>query len=227
MSARLARIAALAALAPFLAGAHCNEDCGPPRARVVARPLERTVYGPAVLAIHPHVELLAEGIGPFEKRGLRVDVSRPVAVLLTRATSAKELVHLDPAGLKAGDHGEGFLVLAVVEQVGNVPLLARPGDPAEARRAGWDAIVLLPREPSRAPWEASVSVELGNVVASSNDPASGRCVERPGAAGTAPEWRLGSRPERCGDGIRQEDEDCDDGNRAGGDGCSPYCMKER
>ena len=44
---------------------------------------------------------------------------------------------------------------------------------------------------------------------------------------TAPEWRLGSLPTQCGDGVRQQDEDCDDGNREGGDGCSPYCTRER
>jgi cysteine-rich repeat protein len=34
--------------------------------------------------------------------------------------------------------------------------------------------------------------------------------------------RLRRRP-RCGDGIVQEDEDCDDGNRLDGDGCGSAC----
>lgn len=227
MSARLARLLTLAALAPFLSGAHCNEDCGPPRSRSVARPLEKTIYGPAVLVSRPLVVPLAEGLAPFEKRGLRVDVSRPVAVLLIRASSVSSLDRLDPAKLKAGDHGDGFHVLALVEQVGNVALFTEPAALAEARRAGWDAVVLLPRERTRAPWEASVSVEMGRMVTSTNDPASGRCVERGGATVTPLSFRLGSLPARCGDGVRQEEEDCDDGNRYGDDGCSPYCTKER
>jgi cysteine-rich repeat protein len=228
MSARLTRILVLAALAPFLAGAHCKEDCGPPRTSVMSRPLEKTIYGPAVLVIRPRVEILADGLGAFERRGLRVDVSRPVAVVLTRAAVAMSLERLDPGKLKVGDQGEAFRVLAVIEQVGTLPLFAEPTAIAEAKRAGWDAIVLLPRERSRAPWEASVSVETGRTVTPASDPQSGRCIEQAaGAAMTPPEWRLGSLPTRCGDGVRQDDEDCDDGNREGGDGCSPYCTRER
>ena len=32
--------------------------------------------------------------------------------------------------------------------------------------------------------------------------------------------------ENCGNGIVDEDEECDDGNKTSGDGCSKYCMKE-
>ncbi len=32
-----------------------------------------------------------------------------------------------------------------------------------------------------------------------------------------------SQPIRCGNGIREENEQCDDGNTKGGDGCSPSC----
>lgn len=33
-------------------------------------------------------------------------------------------------------------------------------------------------------------------------------------------------PETCGNGILDDDEQCDDGNRISGDGCSKYCMNE-
>ncbi len=32
--------------------------------------------------------------------------------------------------------------------------------------------------------------------------------------------------ENCGNGFLDEGEQCDDGNRIDGDGCSKYCMKE-
>ncbi len=32
---------------------------------------------------------------------------------------------------------------------------------------------------------------------------------------------------RCGDGILTAPEQCDDGNAAPGDGCSPFCLKEK
>ena len=32
--------------------------------------------------------------------------------------------------------------------------------------------------------------------------------------------------ENCGNGTIDEGEQCDDGNRMDGDGCSKYCMKE-
>ena len=105
-------------------------------------------------------------------------MSRPVAVVLTRASSAMSLERLDPGALKAGDHGEAFQVLAVVEQTGKLPLFAEPAALAEAKHAGWDAIVLLPRERSRAPWEASVAVEVGRTVASSPIPRAGAAPSR-------------------------------------------------
>jgi len=53
-----------------------------------------------------------------------------------------------------------------------------------------------------------------------------------GAAGTGEcdvhrRARHGERkrcPAACGDGVRQADEQCDDGNTAGGDGCSASCL---
>lgn len=36
----------------------------------------------------------------------------------------------------------------------------------------------------------------------------------------------GGGSENCGNGIVEDDEQCDDGNRVGGDGCSKYCMFE-
>ncbi|MCP6769168.1 DUF4215 domain-containing protein, partial [Klebsiella pneumoniae] len=33
--------------------------------------------------------------------------------------------------------------------------------------------------------------------------------------------------ERCGDGVQNPGEQCDDGNRADGDGCTSFCVIER
>ena len=126
----------------------------------------------------------------------------------------------------AGERGSGFWVAAVVEQRGTVPLFEDPRALADAERERYDAVLLVPRDPREGPWEASVAVKLGRRVARSNDPGSGKCVEPPGEAPALPEWSLFSLPAHCGDGVRQDDEDCDDGNRAGGDGCSPWCFKE-
>ncbi len=229
MSARLRRLAAVLVLAPFLAGAHCKEDCGPPAVRLVGgRNLERTLYGAGVFTQKPRVALLARSLAPFERRELRVDASRPVAVVLTHSDAARSLTRLDGAGLKAGERGDGFRVVALLEQAGKVSLFEGPAQLAEAERERWDSVVLLPRDRRGGPWEASVAIEVGRRVERGNDPETGRCVDR-GSAGPAslPEWTLISLSTRCGDGVRQDEEDCDDGNRAGGDGCSPYCFKER
>lgn len=227
MSARL-RLAAILALAPVLAGAHCKEDCGPPAVRLVgARNLERTLYGPGVFTQRPRVTFLARSLAVFERRELRIDPSRPVAVVLATSAAALALPRLDAATLELGARGPGFRVVALLEQAGKVPLFADPGQLAEADRERYDSIVLLPRDRRAGPWEASVAVELGRRTERRNDPGTGRCVD-PGPAGPPlPEWTLLSLPVRCGDGVRQEDEDCDDGNRAGGDGCSEFCVKER
>jgi len=229
LSHRLARLAALAALAPLLAGAHCSEDCGPPGVRLVGgRNLERTLYGPGLLALRPLADPLASGLRPFERREIRVDVSRPVAVVLTRASQARVAASADAAALHAGDGGDGFRVLAVIEQAGKVPLFEDPGALAEAQRERYDAILLLPRDRREGPWEASVAVEVGRRIVRAGSPETGRCADREqGAPPTVPEWSLISLPTRCGDGTRQDDEECDDGNRAAGDGCNPYCLKER
>lgn len=41
-----------------------------------------------------------------------------------------------------------------------------------------------------------------------------------------PTFRLTVEEERCGDGARSLAEECDDGNAAAGDGCSPACTLE-
>jgi cysteine-rich repeat protein len=228
MPGRIRRLAALLALAPFLSGAHCNEDCGPPAVRLVAGGhFEHTLYGPGVFAMHPRVLPLAGVLAPFERRELRLDVSRPVAVVLTVARASQAVARLDGGKLVAGERGDGFKVVALVEQAGKVSLFEDPDALADAERERYDAVVLLPREPSPYPWEASVAIQLGRRTARANDPSTGRCVDRSGAAPDVPAWSLLSLPAHCGDGVRQDDEDCDDGNRAAGDGCGPYCVKER
>jgi cysteine-rich repeat protein len=215
-SCRLACLASLAALAPFLV--HCGRTCPPRAAHVVGvRTMEKTLYGPALITARPRAEPLARTLEPFDRAALRVDVSRPVAAVLTGAAGAAELLRIDPSKLQPGDRGASFQVLALFEQTGRVALPA--GDRA------YDAIVLVPREPSRAPWEASVTVEMGRTVKS--DPSRENCVDPGAPSPPLPEWSLASMPLHCGDGVRQNDEDCDDGNRAGGDGCGPYCVKER
>jgi cysteine-rich repeat protein len=226
---RIVRFAALAALAPLLAGAHCNEDCGPPGVRLVGGAnLERTLYGPGILAVRPRAETLASSLRFFERREVRVDVSRPVAVLLTRASRAAAAAGADAAALKVGDGGDGFRVIGVIEQAGKASLFEGPGAFAEAERERYDAVLLLPRDHREGPWEAGVAVEVGRRIERRNDPETGRCVDgNHGAPPPVPEWSLSPLSTRCGDGTRQDDEECDDGNRVGGDGCSPYCLKER
>ena len=228
MPNRIPRLVALLALAPFLTGAHCNEDCGPPAVRLVSGGLlERTLYGPGVFTMQPRVLPLAGALAPFERRELRVDVSLPVAVVLVTARASRAAARLDGRSLSLGQRGDGLEVVALVERAAKVPLFEEPGVLADAERERYDAVVLLPREPTANPWEASVAIELGRRIARKNDPSTGKCVDSGDAAPAAPAWTLLALPARCGDGVRQDDEDCDDGNREGGDGCSPYCFKER
>ncbi len=225
---RYARIGALTALAPFLAGAHCNEDCAQTGVKLVGgRNLERTVYGPAVFASRPRVVPLAKLFAPFEKRELRVDASRPVAVVLASSFASRGIWRVDGSKLKVGDRGDGFVVISLLEQAGRVPLLPDKVTAGDAERERYDAVVLVPRDRRSGPWEAAVAVEVGRRVERKNDPDTGKCVESGPAAPPIPEWQLFSLPTRCGDGVRQDDEECDDGNRADGDGCSTYCFKER
>lgn len=223
---RVSRAAALAALAPVLAGAHCNEDCTKPRTRLVARPMERTIFGPALLTLE-RVAPLAGALGSFDKRALRVDASRPVAIILAADDSWAELRRVDVAKLEVGAGGDSYRGLAVVGGAAKVSLFEGRAALADAGRAGWDAILLLPCDPGDAPWQAAVTVEVGNVVEQINDPKDGRCVDRTRETTPPPSFRLASLPLRCGDGVRQADEDCDDGDRTPGDGCSAYCTKER
>lgn len=116
----------------------------------------------------------------------------------------------------------------MIEQAGKVSLFEEPGALAEAERERYDAVLLLPRDWQEGPWEASVAVEVGRRIERTNSPETGRCKDSErGAPPPVPAWSLLALPTRCGDGTRQDDEECDDGNRVGGDGCSPYCVKER
>jgi len=223
---RIARIVSLGALAPFLSGAHCSEDCAKPKTSLVSRPLERTIYGPALL-VADRGATLADTLAPFERRALRVDPSRPVAVVVTSSRAWGEVGRVDASKLAPGDRGSSYQVVGVLDTAGKLPLFEGAGALDQARREGWDAVVLLPRTPGNAPWEAAVTVEMGRVVTPVKDEKTGACVDPAGAAAAPPSFRLASLPVRCGDGVRQDDEECDDGNRAGGDGCSPFCTKER
>src|SRR5580704_4237345 len=118
MSPALRRLAAVAAFAPFLAGAHCNDECPRGAHNVAARVLERTVYGPALVTASPRVVPLAEALRAFDRRAVRLDVSRPVAVVLTRAGAAAELLRVDGSKLKPGDRTDAFLGVGVVESAG-------------------------------------------------------------------------------------------------------------
>ena len=224
--ARLLRIASFAALAPFLAGAHCSEDCGKPKTSLISRPLERTIYGPGLLVVERGARL-GDAIGSFERRSLKVDASRPVVVLLASSAAWADVGRLDPSELKPGDRGAAYEVVGVLDQPGKIPLFEGAPALAEAKRAGWDAVVLLPRAPGSAPWECAVSVEMGRTVTTVKDEKTDACVERVTSRAPAPSFRLASLPMRCGDGVRQGEEECDDGNRQADDGCSPFCTKER
>jgi cysteine-rich repeat protein len=226
MSARLGRLAALVVLAPFLAGAHCSDDCASPVMRLNARNLERTLYGPGVVTLHPLAALLAPTLAPFERRELRIDPSRPIAVVLANAASARAVAGLDPGSLKAGGRGDGFRVIAILDHAGKVPLFDDAAQLAEAERERWDAVVLVPRERG-VPWAVSVVVDVGRRVERRNDPDTGRCVDQGPAGPALPSFTILNLPVTCGDHVVQDEEECDDGNRKGGDGCSPYCFKER
>ena len=224
-SSRILRVLAFAMLAPFLAGAHCNDDCGKPKTSRVARPLERTIYGPALL-VADRGATLGDTFESFEKRSLRVDPSRPVVVIMASSASWAELSGIDAGKLEAGDRGPAFEVVGVLDHAGTLPLFTTPAAVAAAKRAGWDAVVMLPRTPGNAPWEVAVSVEMGRTVQTARDPKTDACVEQGAVKGPVPSFKLGSLPVRCGDGRRQEEEECDDGNRQNGDGCSAFCTKE-
>jgi cysteine-rich repeat protein len=68
---------------------------------------------------------------------------------------------------------------------------------------------------------------MGREVRYRKDDKTGQCEEHPRASGSPPTFRLASLPLRCGNGVREGDEECDDGNLRAGDGCSPFCTKER
>jgi cysteine-rich repeat protein len=226
MSPRL-RVAAILALAPFVAAAHCREDCGPPAVRLVGgRQLERTLYGVGVFTIRGGAVPLATALAGFERRELRVDVSRPVVVILVEPGAARALARGAGDTLRVGDRGPGYRVLATLEQKGKVSLFADAASLAEAEHERYDAVMLVARDRSAVPFEAAVSVDVGRKVPRENDPETGRCIDADRTPAAIPEFALFPLPATCGDGVRQAEEDCDDGNRAGGDGCSPYCVKE-
>jgi cysteine-rich repeat protein len=222
----MARLALLLALAAALASAGCGKSCPDPRTSLVLRPMEHTIYGPALL-VAEHGDPFAEILARYERRALKVDASRSVAVLLAAQASWAELGQLDGAKLRAGDRGRGFVVLAILDAPGKVPLFEAKPELDEATRAGWNAVVLIPRSAPSAPWEAAVGVEMGREVKYAKDEKTGECKEHPAASGAPPTFRLASLPVRCGNGLREGEEECDDGNLRGGDGCSPFCTKER
>ncbi len=134
-------------------------------------------------------------------------------------------MRLDGGSLKAGDRGDGYRVIAVLEQAGQAPLFDDPGRLAEAEHERDDALILLPRDRRPGPWEASVAVELGRRIARTKDPRPAGALSRKRgaeAAGVDPDHPV-CRPR---DGRRQDEEECDDGNRDGGDG-SAYCFAEK
>lgn len=221
---RLLRVISLAALAPLLAGAHCNDDCGPPKTSLVKRPIERTIYGAALLVTERGAPL-ADALSSFDRRALEIDPSRPVAVVLTRSSSWGEASRLDGSKLRAGDRGPSFTTIGVIDNAGKVPLFHDKAALDDAKREGWDAVLLIPRARDAAPWQVAVAVEMGRTVTPVKE--KGACVEHGAASGPPPSFKLGTLPVRCGDGVRQDDEECDDGNRRDGDGCSAFCAKER
>jgi cysteine-rich repeat protein len=230
----------LVILAPLLAAGHCKEDCGPPALRLVgARQLEHTLYGAGVLVERTRGAPLAKTLAPYERRELKVDVSQPALVVLVTARAARALGRRDRVGgdpqtpasggrrtLAVGDRGDGFRVVGAVESKGKLPLLDGADGMADADHEGYDAVLLVPRDPATRAWEASVEVDVGRRVERRNDEA-GTCVDADRTAAVVPEWTLLPLPPGCGDGVRTPDEDCDDGNLTPGDGCSPYCLKER
>lgn len=227
MSARL-RTAALLALAPFVVAAHCKEECGPPAVRLVgARQLERTLYGLGIFTLRSGGAPLSRTLASFERRELHVDVSRPVVVLLVEPRAATAMARGDTSGLKLGDRGEGYRVVAAVEQRAKVPLFEDTAAIAEAEREGYDAVMLVARDRKLGPFEASVAIDVGRRVERRNDPETGRCVDKDPTAPTVPEFTLVPFSSSCGDGVRQPDEDCDDANRPRNDGCNAYCVKTR
>jgi cysteine-rich repeat protein len=223
---RLVRVCSILALAPFLQGAHCNDDCGQPKVSRLSRPMEKTFYGPGFL-VEDHGAPLAQALGSYETRGLKIDASKPVVVVLTSSGSWADIGRLDPKTLKAGDHGDSYLVVGALENPGKLPLFEGQAALDEAKRQGWDAVVILPRQPGSGPWEAAVAVEMGRKVTPVKDKQTGECVDPSAKMAAAPLFRMASLPVRCGDGVRQQEEECDDGNRRSGDGCNAFCKKER
>jgi cysteine-rich repeat protein len=123
VNARIARVLGLAAISPLLAGAHCSEECASTTKVGAVRNLESTLYGPGVFAPKPRLAPIAPLLAPFEDRNLRVDASRPVAIVIASAAAAHALARADASKLRAGDRGDGYRVIALADSRTTVPLL--------------------------------------------------------------------------------------------------------
>ncbi len=214
MSACLRRLAASSRQLPFLAGAHCKEDCGPRRAACWRAPPGAHALRPGVFP-HPLVAPPAPTPAPFERREVRVDAFAPGRGLHQRPRRA--LLRLDGGSSRPATAATATGWIAVLEQAGQVPLF---DDPA-----------ISPRPSTSATTRASSRAIGGPAPGRRASPSSwgaaslGPAIPRPAGAPSA-ETRRRSRRRRttssagCGDGRRQDEEECDDGNASAATGAA-------